>query len=237
MRPRFGPRLAHAVVDASVRWSARMVSPCASTGTCLAGASSSSSSGPVPLAAERACSPAIDRSLVVVLASHPRRHRSGPDPHEDAVRVPWRAHRGGDVRAHGGWGLTSGTGGFPGFGSGICGPGEGATPFETRSGTLGTAAEVQLELDCGSLNVATTKGAAGSSRAPMTTGTVRASRPTTKRSRCAPTRTDRNSSWARVTISMCACRRPRGSTWRSTSTPVSSTSTSRAPVSTSSTWS
>lgn len=53
--------------------------------------------------------------------------------------------------------LTGGIGGFGGIGNGVCGPGDGGTPFETRSGTLGPSAEVHLELDCGSLTASTSE--------------------------------------------------------------------------------
>ena len=54
--------------------------------------------------------------------------------------------------------LASGVGGFTGVGGSVCGPGDGGTPFQARTGTFGPAAEVHLELDCGSLTVATADG-------------------------------------------------------------------------------
>lgn len=51
---------------------------------------------------------------------------------------------------------ASGIGGIAGIPSGVCGPGDGGTPFASSSGPLGSRAEVDLELDCGDLTVTTT---------------------------------------------------------------------------------
>jgi hypothetical protein len=52
--------------------------------------------------------------------------------------------------------LTGGFGGLGDLPSGVCGPGGGGTPFEPRSGTFESDASVEIELDCGTLEVGTT---------------------------------------------------------------------------------
>ncbi len=54
--------------------------------------------------------------------------------------------------------LASGFGGLAGFPSGVCGPDEGGVPFEPRSGTLGTDAQVRVTLDCGEVEIGTGPG-------------------------------------------------------------------------------
>lgn len=54
--------------------------------------------------------------------------------------------------------LASGFGGLAGFPSGVCGPDEGGTPFEPRSGRLESEAQVRVELDCGEVEVRTAVG-------------------------------------------------------------------------------
>ena len=52
--------------------------------------------------------------------------------------------------------VTSGFGGLGDLPSGVCGPGDSGTPFEPRSGRFDGAASVEIELDCGTLQVGTT---------------------------------------------------------------------------------
>jgi hypothetical protein len=53
------------------------------------------------------------------------------------------------------------SGGFGTFSLGACGPGQGAVPFPTRDGTISApAASVDLQFDCGELDVAVTSGTA-----------------------------------------------------------------------------
>jgi hypothetical protein len=58
--------------------------------------------------------------------------------------------------------LATGFGGFTGVGSlpgGVCRIGDDATPFADRTGSFGGSASVDIELDCGTLAVATVPGA------------------------------------------------------------------------------
>jgi hypothetical protein len=54
--------------------------------------------------------------------------------------------------------LTSGFGGIGDLPSGVCGPGGGGTPFEPRSGRFDGDGSVQVELDCGTVEIDTTSG-------------------------------------------------------------------------------
>lgn len=54
--------------------------------------------------------------------------------------------------------LAGGIGGLGGLPSGVCGPGDGGTPFEPRRGSLGAAASVTVELDCGDLAITSVPG-------------------------------------------------------------------------------
>lgn len=54
--------------------------------------------------------------------------------------------------------LAGGMGGLGAMPSGVCGPGDGGTPFAGQRGALGTAAAVTVELDCGDLAVSVLPG-------------------------------------------------------------------------------
>jgi hypothetical protein len=54
--------------------------------------------------------------------------------------------------------LTSGFGGIGDLPSGVCGPGGGGTSFTPRTGTFESDAEVAVEVDCGTVEIATTVG-------------------------------------------------------------------------------
>lgn len=54
--------------------------------------------------------------------------------------------------------LAGGVGGLGALPSGVCGPGDGGTPFEPQRGSLGLAASVTVELDCGDLAIASAPG-------------------------------------------------------------------------------
>ncbi len=54
--------------------------------------------------------------------------------------------------------LTSGFGGIGDLPSGVCGPGDGGTPFEPRSGTFESDASVRVEVACGNVEIGATGG-------------------------------------------------------------------------------
>lgn len=54
--------------------------------------------------------------------------------------------------------LTSGFGGIGDLPSGVCGPGGGGTAFAPRTGTFESDATVIVEIDCGTVEIATTEG-------------------------------------------------------------------------------
>jgi hypothetical protein len=54
--------------------------------------------------------------------------------------------------------LTGGFGGLGDLPSGVCGPGGGGTPFQPHSGRFESDASVQIELNCGTVEIATTGG-------------------------------------------------------------------------------
>lgn len=54
--------------------------------------------------------------------------------------------------------LAGGVGGLGALPSGVCGPGDGGTPFEPQRGSLGLAASVTVELDCGDLAISSVPG-------------------------------------------------------------------------------
>jgi len=54
--------------------------------------------------------------------------------------------------------LTGGFGGIGDLPSGVCGPGGGGTPFPTRTGSFETDAVVEVEVACGTVELATTDG-------------------------------------------------------------------------------
>ncbi|MGK2852341.1 MAG: hypothetical protein ACSLFN_15730 [Candidatus Limnocylindrales bacterium] len=54
--------------------------------------------------------------------------------------------------------LAGGVGGLGALPSGVCGPGNGGTPFEPQRGSLGIATSVAVELDCGDLAISSVPG-------------------------------------------------------------------------------
>lgn len=54
--------------------------------------------------------------------------------------------------------LTSGFGGIGDLQSGVCGPGEGGTPFETRTGEFESDASVSVEIACGTVEIMSIAG-------------------------------------------------------------------------------
>lgn len=54
--------------------------------------------------------------------------------------------------------LTGGFGGIGDLPSGVCGPGDGGTPFQPRSGTFESDASVKVEVACGNVEIGTTRG-------------------------------------------------------------------------------
>ena len=54
--------------------------------------------------------------------------------------------------------LTNGFGGIGDLQSGVCGPGEGRTPFETRTGEFETDASVSVDVACGTVEIGTNGG-------------------------------------------------------------------------------